>query len=180
MSLYVILGMGLIFVGMVLVVNAIWLLGRGADKDVSIFNFFVGFLLFLIALWWAFGELWAFGEYEAGDAFVAAGTLLFSFTYLWIGANSIRGLEDQQSFGWYCILVTVIAIPTGYLVWLDGDVALAGLWWIWAVLWATFWVLLGLERSEYTRPIAGFTAFVGVITGAAGYLMAAGFWPWAG
>ncbi len=179
MSLYMILGMGLIYVGMVLVVNGIWLLGIGNNRDVSIFNLFVGALLFIIAIWWAFGELWAFGEYQSGDAFVAAGTLLFSFTYLWIGINAIRDIGDQRSFGWYCILVTVIAVPTGYLVFLDGDFGLAGLWWTWAVLWATFWVLLGLELDEYTEPIAWFTTVVGIVTGVAGYMMAAGFWPWA-
>ncbi len=179
MTLYAILGMGLVFVGAVLIVNGIWLLGKGSDRDVAILNFFVGVLTFLIAMWWAFGELWAFGEYQFGNAFTASGTLLFSFTYLWIGANAIRGIGDQRSFGWYCIFVTVVAIPTGYLVFTGGDVGLAALWWIWAVLWATFWILLGLERTEYTDPIAWFTTAVGVVTGAAGYLMAAGFWPWA-
>lgn len=178
MAVYSILGMGLIWVGIVLVVNGIWLLGHGDDRDVAILNFFVGTILFLAAMWWALGQLWAFGEYRSGDPFTAAGTLLFSFTYLWIGANAIRSLEDQRSFGWFCILVTITAIPTGYLVLLDGDPGLAGLWWIWAVLWATFWILLGIERSEYLSPIAWFTIIVGVITGVAGYLMAAGFWPW--
>lgn len=179
MSLYGILGMGLVFVGIVLVVNGIWLLGKGEGRDVAILNFFVGALLFLAAIWWAFGQLWAFGEYQEADAFTAAGTLLFSFTYLWIGANAIRGIEDQRSFGWFCIMVTVVAVPTGVLVWDIGDVGLAALWWIWAVLWATFWLLLGLQREEYTDPIAWFTTIVGVVTGIAGYLMAAGFWPWA-
>ena len=178
MSLYQILGMGLIFVGIVLFVNALWLLGKGDGKDVAILNFFVGALLFIMAMWWGIGQLWALGEYEAGDAFTAAGTLLFSFTYLWIGANAIRGINDQRSFGWFCICVTITAIPTGYLVFADGDIGLAGLWWIWAVLWATFWVLLGLELNEYNDPIAWFTAVVGAVTGIAGYMMAAGFWPW--
>lgn len=179
MTLYAILGMGLVFVGIVLVVNALWLLGHGSSRDVAMLNFFTGGLLFIMAMWWGIGQLWAFGEFTDGDAFTAAGTLLFSFTYLWIGANAIRGIEDQRSFGWFCICVTVIAIPTGYLVLTDvGDPGLAGLWWLWAVLWATFWVLLGIEKSEYNDPIAWFTAVTGLVSGAAGYLMAAGFWPW--
>lgn len=175
---YGILGMGLLFVGAVLIINGIWLLGRAVGEDVAILNFFVGGLTFLIAMWWAFGELWAFGEYRTADAFNAAGTLLFSFTYLWVGANAIRGLEDQRSFGWYCAFVAVVAAPTGYVVLQTGDVGLAGLWWIWAVLWATFFVLLGLELDEYTTPIAWYTVAVGVVTSAAGYLMAGGWWPW--
>lgn len=173
MSLYTVLGMGLVFVGFVLVLNGMWLLGYANDRDVAIMNFFTGAITFLIAMWWAFG-----GESSEGTAFNASGTLLFSFTYLWVGINAHRGLEDQRALGWYCILVTVVAIPTGYLVWLLGDVGLAGLWWIWAVLWATFWVLLGLQRTEYTEPIAWFTIIVGIVSGAGGYLMGAGLWPW--
>lgn len=174
MSLYSVLGMGLLFVGGVLFVNGLWLLDYGADRDVAIFNFLTGAITFLIVLWWAFG-----GDASEGTAFNAAGTLLFSMTYLWIGSNAIRGIEDQRSFGWYCFFVALTALPTGYLVFLTGDVGLAGLWWLWAVLWAAFFVLLGLERDDFTAPVGWFTAVTGVATGVGGYLMAAGFWPWA-
>ncbi len=174
MALYTVLGMGLLFVGGVLIVNGIWLLGRGDDADVAIFNFLTGIITFLIVLWWGFG-----GDASEGTPFNAAGTMLFSFTYLWLGANAYRGIEDQRSFGWYCAFVAVVAVPTGFLVLQTGDVGLAILWWIWAVLWATFFVLLGMERTEYTGSIGGFTTAVGVVTGVAGYVMAAGFWPWA-
>lgn len=174
MSLYEVLGMGLLFVGAVLIVNGIWLLGKAEDRDTAVLNFFVGGLTFLIAVWWAFG-----GEASEGTAFNAAGTLLFAFTYLWVGRNAYAGQEDQRSLGWYCLFVAVVTVPTGWLVLQAGDVGLAALWWIWGVLWATFWLLLGLERGEYTSPVAWYTAAVGAVTSAAGYAMAAGFWPWA-
>ena len=106
MTLYGVLGMGLLFVGGVLFVNGMWLLGYGSDRDVAVFNFLVGLITFLIVLWWAFG-----GDASEGTAFNAAGTMLFSFTYLWIGANAIRGVDDQRSFGWYCGFVAVTAVP---------------------------------------------------------------------
>lgn len=65
-------------------------------------------------------------------------------------------------------------MPTGYLVFLTGDVGLAGLWW----LWAAFFVLLALQYDEYTGVLGTFTAATGVMTAVAGYLMAAGFWLW--
>jgi len=164
--------MGLLFVGGVLFVNGLWLRGIGADADVSIFNFLTGAITFLIVLWWAFG-----GNATNGTAFDAAGTLLFSFTYLWIGANAYRGIEDQRSFGWYCGFVASVAIPTGYIVFQGGDIGLAGLWWLWAALWAAFFALLGLERDELTDPVGAFTSIVGVATAVSGYLMAGGYWP---
>lgn len=174
MALYSILGMGLLFVGGVLIVNGLWLLGYGSDDDVAVFNFLTGLITFLIVLWWGFG-----GDLSEGSPFNAAGTMLFSFTYLWLAANAYRGIEDQRSFGWYCAFVAVVAVPTGYLVFLTGDLGLAILWWVWAVLWAAFFVLLALEWTDYTESIGTFTGAVGIATAAAGYLMAAGFWPWA-
>lgn len=174
MSLYSILGMGLLFVGGVLIVNGLWLHGRGADDDVAILNFLVGLITFLIVLWWGFG-----GKASQGTPFNAAGTMLFSFTYLWLGINAYRGIDDQRGFGWYCAFVAAVTVPTGYLVLQAGDIGLALLWWVWGVLWTTFFVLLGIERTEYTKPIGSFTTIVGGVTAVAGYLMAAGFWPWA-
>lgn len=165
--------MGLLFVGAVLIVNGIWLLGKASDRDTAILNLFVGVLTFLVAYWWAFGEQ------AEGTAFNAAGTLLFSFTYLWVGINAYTGIEDQRSLGWYCIFVAAVTLPTGYLTLMLGDIGLAALWWIWGILWTSFWILLGLERAEYTTPVAWYTIVVGIVTGVAGYIMAAGFWPWA-
>lgn len=36
-----------------------------------------------------------------------------------------------------------------------------------------------VARAEYTTPIAWYTTAVGIVTSVAGYIMAAGFWPWA-
>lgn len=172
MSVTTTLGMGLLFVGGVLFVNGLWLRGYGADDDVAVFNFLTGAITFLIVLWWAFG-----GDATDGTAFNAAGTLLFSMTYLWIGANAARGVDDQRSFGLYCGFVACTAVPTGFLVLRSGDAGLAGLWWLWAALWAAFFVLLGLERDAIAAPVGSFTAVVGGVTAVSGYVMAAGFWP---
>lgn len=165
--------MGLLFVGGVLLVNGLWLLGRGSDRDVAVLNVLTGLITFLIVLWWGFG-----GDASAGTPFNAAGTMLFSFTYLWIGTNAVRDVDDRQSFGWYCLFVAIVALPTGYLVWHNGDPALGILWWIWAALWAVFFALHGLERDTYTAEIGRFTVLVGIVTAIAGYLMVSGYWLW--
>jgi hypothetical protein len=174
MALINTLGMGLVYVGAVLIVNGLWILGYGNDKDVAILNFLTGLITFLIAVWWGF-----FPEASEGTPFNAAGTLLFSFTYLWVGANAWRGLDDQRSFGWYCLFVAALAAPTGFIVLQGGDIGLAALWWIWAVLWFAFWVLLGIQRDAYNDIVGWYTLVVGIVSGAAGYVMALGTWPWA-
>lgn len=43
---------------------------------------------------------------------------------------------------------------------------------------SAFFVLSGLECDDLTRPVASYTVAVSVLTGAAGYMMSADFWPW--
>ena len=43
------LGLTLLYVGAVLLINGLWLLDKVDSKDVSIINFLVGFLSFLVA-----------------------------------------------------------------------------------------------------------------------------------
>jgi hypothetical protein len=80
----------------------------------------------------------------------AALILLFAFTYLWIAANQFLD-AGSRAFGWFCFFVAVTAVPTGIYALrdADGNVAATWLaidWFIWAVLWFLFFLLLALER----------------------------------
>ncbi len=173
MSLVPVLGLALLFIGGVLFVNGLWIRGIGNDRDVSIFNLLVGIVTFIIVLWWAFG-----GESSGGTPFNAAGMLLFSMTYLWLAAIAYLGIDDTRSFGWFCLFVAITAVPTGYLILTDvGDIGLALLWFIWVPLWGAFFVVEGLQKEELADSVGSLTSVEGVITGVAGYLMVAGFWP---
>lgn len=54
--------MGLSFVGAVLIVNGIWLLGKAGNRDTAVFNLSVRAFMLSIALWWAFAERITFGD----------------------------------------------------------------------------------------------------------------------
>ena len=92
------LGVPLLFIGFILVVNAIWLQGKVDTKDVGIFNLLVGILATIGALY--------FGLVQENFP-LSAGGLLFAMTYLWVGINAIRGAEDQRALGYYCLLVAI-------------------------------------------------------------------------
>lgn len=49
------LGLVLLFVGAVLFLNGIWVMGHIEDGDISVINIFVGTLTLLVALYLAFG-----------------------------------------------------------------------------------------------------------------------------
>jgi len=80
------LGVPLVFIGMVLILNAAWLQGKVDTRDVGIFNLLVGILGAMSALY--FG--WAQSNFS-----LAAGAMLFAMTYLWVGINAVRGATDH-------------------------------------------------------------------------------------
>jgi hypothetical protein len=175
------LGVVLLYVGAVLAVNGIWLLGQarvaaageagaaGAEahpffiqnREITMLNLFTGFVGVVAAV-----TLMVQGNENEDLASVrgAGYILLFAFTYLWVAANNFLN-AGGRAFGWYCLFVAITAIPAGIftfdnaggndaLIWLGID------WFAWAVLWFMFFLLLALDR-----PIARITGVVAVLEG---------------
>ena len=71
------LGMVLLYVGAVLCLNGLWLLGRIGDNEIAVIDIFVGGLTLLVSLYLAFGP-----ESNPANIKAAALTLLFTFTYM--------------------------------------------------------------------------------------------------
>jgi hypothetical protein len=46
-----------------------------------------------------------------------------------------------------------------------GDPVFGVIWWVWAVLWFLFFLLLGLNKSSITRMTGWFTVFISQLTG---------------
>lgn len=166
------LGLALLYVGAVLFLNGIWIMGHIQDREISVINVFAGTLTLLISLYLAFGP-----QADANTIKAAAFTLLFTFTYYWVAWNRWNG-ADGRGLGWFCFFVGVTVIPIT-LHNFAGAQDTAGYWltlcWAsWAVLWLMFWALLALQK-----PIAKVTGAVcaaqGVYTGwIPGYLLLVG------
>ncbi|MCF6509954.1 transporter [Blastococcus sp. MG754426] len=147
---------GLLYVGAVLILNGLMLLGRVDARAAAPLNFFVGGLQVITPTWLIFTS--------GGDPDVvlaASGLYLFGFTYLYVGFNLLGGL-DGTGLGWFSAFVAGCALVYAGLNFgrLD-DPAFGVIWLYWAVLWALFWVVLGLKREEWTR----FTGLVAVVAG---------------
>ncbi|GAA5150517.1 hypothetical protein GCM10023340_27810 [Nocardioides marinquilinus] len=149
---------GLLFVGAVLFVNGLLLLGRVDAKTAGVFNLFVGALQTAI-------PFYVIATADTPDAVLgAAGVFMFGFTYLWIGINNLAGF-DGPGFGWYSAWVAVMAVGFGAtsVVRFD-DVAGGLLWFQWAVLWAMFFVVIGLGRAQFTTVTAWLTLVMSFTT----------------
>jgi hypothetical protein len=175
------LGVVLLYVGAVLVINGIWLLGQarvaaaaegGAtdaeahpffiqNREVTVLNVFTGFVGVVAAV-----TLMVQGnqDEDLGSIRAAGYVLLFAFTYLWVAANNFLN-AGGRAFGWYCLFVALTAIPAGIFTFdnangNDASIYLGVDWFAWAVLWFMFFVLLALDR-----PIARITGTVAVLEG---------------
>lgn len=157
------LGVALLYVGVVLFVNAMWLLNRVSAKGAGAVNAFVGTLIFLLAINNEFHAV------NMASSFATAQFLLFAFTYLWLAISCFANL-DNRGLGYYALFVAIVAVPTAIHTFAAGDWRFGLIWLMWAALWFMFFLLLALGSK-----IVKFTAFatlgVAAVTGTVGYLL---------
>jgi putative amide transporter protein len=176
------LGVVLLYVGAVLVINGIWLVGQARaanlkpasaggpaqahptfieNREVAILNVFTGFVGVMAAV-----TLAVQGNRAEDLASIrgAGYILLFAFTYLWVAYNQFAN-AGGHAFGWYCLFVAVTAVVAGLFTFSNADGNDASIylgidWFAWAILWFLFFLLLALER-----PIARVTGWVAILEG---------------
>jgi putative amide transporter protein len=182
------LGVVLLYVGVVLIVNGIWLIGQarvaaataspasaggGAvaaleshptfieNREVAVLNIFTGFVGVVAAV------TYAVQGNQDGDIATIRGAgyvLLFAFTYIWVAFNQFLGVRGH-AFGWYCLFVAITVVVAGFYTFSNADgndaaIYLGVCWFAWAVLWSMFFLLLTLEL-----PIARITGWVAIVEG---------------
>lgn len=152
---------GLLYVGAVLFINGLMLLGTVDSKSVIPLNIFVGLLQVVTPTYLIFTA--------AGDAdiiFNASGLYLFGFTYLYVAFNQWMNLNGT-GLGYFSLFVAICALAYAYWNFVHfSDNAFGVIWLMWSFLWAGFFVILGLEKDAFTRYIGAVCAIEGWITGA--------------
>lgn len=155
------LGAVLLYVGIVLITNGVARLTNIDPKAAAVMNFFTGGLSIVMN----FGSLLIADAQNANMSpyYASATGLLFGFTYLFIGINSVFNL-DGRIFAWYSLFVAITTIPAGILQWGDGtnkyNVMMAIIWWAWGVLWVTAWIELVLKIN-----LKWFTPWLSILEG---------------
>src|SRR3712207_5439779 len=95
---------GLLYVGAVLAVNGLMLLGRVDARAAAPLNLFVGLLQVVTPTYLIFTA----GGDQA-TILSASGIYLFGFTYLYVGINLLAGL-DGTGLGWFSAFVAACAV----------------------------------------------------------------------
>ena len=167
------LGVCLLFVGIVLINNGICNLCNVDGKAAAVMNIFTGGLSVFIN----------FVNLVQGNYYAAGTGLLFGFTYLFVAANNIFKLNGKP-FAWFSTFVAVNAVVFGTLegfvgsqaLGIEPDIRKAGIWYLWAILWGTSFVedILGKKPGRFTPCLQ---VVEGIITAwIPGVLMMIGLW----
>ena len=159
---------GLLYVGAVLFINGLMLLGRVDAKSAVPMNLMVGAMQVVTPTYIIFTA-----DGSPGAILGASGLYLFGFTYLYVAYGNLAGL-DGSGLGWFSGFVAVCAVVfAGLNFWFDnpdgsrwGDNAFGVIWLHWAFLWGLFFVLLALGKGALGKYTGMVAAVQGWITGA--------------
>ncbi|MEU0968674.1 AmiS/UreI family transporter [Streptomyces sp. NPDC005917] len=163
---------GLLFVGAVLFMNGVMLLGKVDTRAAAVFNLFVGALQVLTPTYLIF-----IADNDPKKILAASGIYLFGFTYLYVGIGLLLGL-DSTGVGYYSLFVAITALGYSFVNFrLFKDYPFGVIWLYWAFLWFLFFLLLGLKMDSLRIYTGWVTAIEGWVTGVipAGLLLS-GYW----
>lgn len=154
------LGVCLLFVGIVLINNGICSLCKIDGKSAAVMNIFTGGLSLIINIL----------SLLRGDFYAAGTGFLFCFTYLFVAVNGIFGL-DGRPFAWFSVFVAVNAVIFGIVEGITGSEALgitpdwrwAAIWWLWAILWGSS-LFTGILKKDLGKFVPCFQIFEGIVT----------------
>jgi hypothetical protein len=160
---------GLLYVGAVLFVNGLALIGLVRGTAMIPMNLFVGLLQVITPLYLIFSA-----DGDQATIVGASGLFLFGFTYLYVAMNNAFNL-DGTGLGWFSLFVAVAAVIyswwnfASYSALSTDDAALGDLlgvlWASWAVLWFLFFLVLGLGKTQLTTFTGAWCAAQGIYTG---------------
>jgi hypothetical protein len=163
---------GLLYVGAVLFLNGMMLLGKVDAKAAAVFNLFIGALQVVTPTYLIISS-----ANSSNTVLAASGLYLFGFTYLYVGIGLLAGL-DTTGVGYFSLFVAIAAI--GYSLanfFILRDNAFGVIWLYWSFLWALFFVVLGLKKTKYTTYTGWVTAIEGWVTAAIpAFLVLTGTW----
>lgn len=154
------LGVCLLFVGIVLINNGICALWNVDKKAAAVMNFMVGGLSVFIN----------FVSLVRGNYYAAGTGLLFGFTYLFVAVNNVFDL-DTKPFAVFSTFVAINAVVFGFVEGIFGSVALgiepdirwAFIWWLWAILWGSAFVT-DIMNKKLGKFVPILQIFEGIVT----------------
>ncbi|MDO5743807.1 MAG: AmiS/UreI family transporter, partial [Micrococcaceae bacterium] len=151
---------GLLYVGAVLFINGLNLLGKIPGKSAAVMNFMVGGMQVVFPT-----IMLAQADGDPAVILGASGLYLFGFTYLYVGFNSVFDLPGE-GLGWFAIFVAGLAVAFGILQFTQLNDPLFGvIWFLWALLWTLTFLIQALGKESLKAFTGWITVFLAHMTG---------------
>lgn len=151
---------GLLYVGAILFLNGIMLLGWIDAKSAAPLNVFVGLLQVVTPTY-----LIISADGDMDQILAASGLYLFGFTYLYVAWNLLGGL-DGTGLGVFSLFVSIVAAVYAAINFNLSDPVFGVIWLYWSFLWLLFFLLLGQKREGLEKYTGAVAAVQGWVTGA--------------
>jgi hypothetical protein len=163
---------GLLYVGCVLFINGLMLLGKIEPRAAGILNLFVGALQVITPT-----VLIITANGNTNQILSASGIFLFGFTYLYVGIGLLGGF-DTTGVGYFSLFVAIMALGYSFANFqILNDRPFGIIWLYWSFLWLLFFLVLGLKRDHLTHYTGWVTAIEGWVTAAIpAYFLLTGYW----
>jgi len=165
---------GLLYVGAVLFVNGVMLLGWVEAKSAAPINIFVGALQVITPTYLIFTA-----DGDTNQILGASGLYLFGFTYLYVAFTLLAGLDSTGGGFFYGFVAVCAVVFSGLNFFREGfgDNAFGVIWLNWAFLWGLFFVVLALKKDGLGRYTGAVCAIQGIVTGLiSAFLLLIGNW----
>ena len=162
----------LIFSGIAMFLNGFLpLVDENDNNEIVVMNVLSGLIVSILSLYGIFTAI------TPAILLAYASLLLFGITHLYLAAICIWDLREE-SFGWLCALLTLIALGLGVYYLLAGSLLLGVMWLIWMFIFLAFFISRALDAMHTTAcwvilligviglTIAGFlvlTNFIGFV-----------------
>lgn len=151
---------GLLYVGAVLFINGLNLLGKIPGKSAAVMNFMVGGMQVVFPT-----IMLAQADGDPAIILGASGLYLFGFTYLYVGFNSVFDLPGE-GLGWFALFVAGLAVAFGALQFTQlNDPVFGVIWFLWALLWTLTFLIQAMGKESLKDFTGWITVCLAHMTG---------------
>ncbi|PKG24710.1 AmiS/UreI family transporter [Niallia nealsonii] len=142
---------GLLLSGAALFLNGLMLLGKADEKNVGIYNLFVGAFQVIAPFY-----LIITSDQNNWVLYEKSAIFLFGFTYLYVGVTVLKGMKGT-GLGYYSLWVSIIGlvyVTVSFVRYQDINNAIT--WILWSFLWFLFFVLNTSKKdvSKFVGKVA--------------------------
>lgn len=134
----------LIFSGIAMFLNGFLpLVDENDNNEIVVMNVISGIIVSLLSIYGIFTAL------TTATLLQYTSLLLFGITHLYLASICIWNLSEE-SFGWLCALITLIALGLGIYYLIQGSMLLGIMWLVWMFIWLAFFISRTLDGMHTT------------------------------